>query len=106
MDFVGHPFVDRVPLIQHSQIGKKVVVHHGCTIKKGRLINVTRCRVAGSDVSVARAANLPSGNGKFDAAESQNCRHSQNGWEQTLISPVVSKCTVYTFESVLLFTKQ
>ena len=38
--------------------GKKVVVHCGGTIKKGRLINVTRCRVAGSDVSVARAANL------------------------------------------------
>ena len=38
--------------------GKKVVVHRGGTIKKGRLINVTRCRVAGSDVSVARAANL------------------------------------------------
>jgi hypothetical protein len=35
-----------------------VVVHRGGTIKKGRLINVTRCRVAGSDVSVARAANL------------------------------------------------
>ena len=27
-------------------------------LKKGRLINVTRCRVAGSDVPVARAANL------------------------------------------------
>ena len=26
--------------------------------KKGRLINVTQCRVAGSDVLVARAANL------------------------------------------------
>jgi len=38
--------------------GKKVVVHRGGTIKKGRLIDVTRCRVAGSDVSVARAANL------------------------------------------------
>ena len=38
--------------------GKKVVVHRGGTIKKGRLINVTRCPVAGSDVSVARAANL------------------------------------------------
>ena len=38
--------------------GKKVVVHRGGTIKKGRLINVTRCRVVGSDVSVARSANL------------------------------------------------
>ena len=38
--------------------GKKVVVHRGGTIKKGRLINVTPCRVAGSDISVARAANL------------------------------------------------
>ena len=38
--------------------GKKVVVHRSGTIKKGRLINVTRCRVAGSDVSVVRAANL------------------------------------------------
>ena len=38
--------------------GKKVVVHRGGTIKKGRLINVTRCSVAGSDISVARAANL------------------------------------------------
>ena len=37
---------------------KKVVVHRGGTIKKGRLINVTRCRVAGSDRKVARAANL------------------------------------------------
>ena len=35
-----------------------MVVHRGGTIKEGRLINVTRCRVAGSDVSVARAANL------------------------------------------------
>ena len=35
-----------------------MVVHHGGTIKKERLVNVTRCRVAGSDVSVARAANL------------------------------------------------
>ena len=30
----------------------------GGTITKGRLINVTRCRVAGSNVSIARAANL------------------------------------------------
>ena len=35
-----------------------MVVHGGGTIKKGRLIDVTRCRVAGSDVLVARAANL------------------------------------------------
>ena len=35
-----------------------MVVHRGGTIKKGRLINVTQCRVAGSDVTVARAANL------------------------------------------------
>jgi len=35
---------------------KKVVVHRGGTIKRGRFINVTRCRVAGGDVSVARAA--------------------------------------------------
>ena len=35
-----------------------MVVHGGGTIEKGRLINVTRCRVAGGDVSVARAANL------------------------------------------------
>ena len=35
-----------------------MVVHRGGAIKKGRLINVTGCRVAGSDVSVARAANL------------------------------------------------
>jgi hypothetical protein len=38
--------------------GKKVAVLHGGTIKKERLINVTRCRVAGSDVSVAIAAIL------------------------------------------------
>jgi hypothetical protein len=41
-----------------GKLGKKVVFHRGGTIKKGRLINVTRSRVAGSDVSVARAANL------------------------------------------------
>ena len=35
-----------------------MVVRRGGTIKKGKLINVMRCRVAGSDVSVARAANL------------------------------------------------
>ena len=39
-------------------VKKKVVVHRGGAIKKGRLINVTRCPVAGSDVSVAKAANL------------------------------------------------
>jgi hypothetical protein len=38
--------------------GKKVVVHRSGKIKKGRLINVTRCCVAGSDISIARAANL------------------------------------------------
>ena len=38
--------------------GKKVVVHRGGTIKNGRLINVKQCRVAGSDDSVARAADL------------------------------------------------
>ena len=42
----------------HQRYNKKVVVHRGGTIKKGRLMNVARCRVAGSDVSVARAANL------------------------------------------------
>ena len=35
-----------------------MVVHRGGTIKKGMLINVKRCRVAGSNVLVARAANL------------------------------------------------
>ena len=30
--------------------GNKEVVHRGGTIKKGRLINVPQCRVAGSDV--------------------------------------------------------
>ena len=35
-----------------------MVVRCGGTITKGRLINVTRCRVAGSDFLVARAANL------------------------------------------------
>ena len=35
-----------------------MIVHGGGTIKKERLINVSRCRVAGSDVLVARAANL------------------------------------------------
>ena len=36
---------------------KKVVVHRGGTIKKGRLINVAQCHVAGKNVSVAGAAN-------------------------------------------------
>ena len=42
--------------------GKKVVVNRGGTIKGERLINVTRCCVAGSDVSVERAGNLPDQN--------------------------------------------
>ena len=54
---------------------KKVVVHSGGTIKKGRLINVKRCRVAGSDVSVARAANLHQATqeGKVDQCHTMPC---------------------------------
>ena len=38
--------------------GKKVVVHRTGTIKKGRLVNVTRCRVAGSTAKGNSNINL------------------------------------------------
>ena len=57
MSFLRHNFGFGQRVESFYMNGKKVVVHRGGTIKKGRLINVTRCCVAGSDVSVARAAN-------------------------------------------------
>jgi hypothetical protein len=44
-------------------------------LKKGRLINVTRGRVAGSDVSVARAANLHQATqeGMVDQCHAMSC---------------------------------
>ena len=58
-----------------------MVVHGGGTIKKGRLINATRYRVAGSDISVARAANL------YQATEDWTLQNPEKNPKKILSGP-------------------